>query len=295
MRSAYEKRPKPMSGKNDISSLFKIIKENPDEYQEIVENEDAIKSRERWPLLSALPTTILGNPTTEPLLKRSSSDLNRSRKTSPANQVKQAPKPEPAKTKPVQEFFTTPSLEDIPSLKGAVRTLKQDPDQEETLSNKPIFINRAAKNKVDSASIDDKPSKSKPLQEFFDPAAEEESHSLRKTSKTLEQEYDHEEAISEKPSLKKFVLTKIPTIKRKKAPPRPIETFVESPLNEEYVAPIKQRSAPAQKHTTPINANPNNSPNNENQLSTIFERLKAKEVESEIEDKRSLFERLRRP
>ena len=292
MRSAYEKRPKPMSGKNDISSLFKIIKENPDEYQEIVENEDAIRSRERWPLLSALPTTKLGDSTTEPLLKRSSSDINRTRKTSPANQAKQSPlqetKQESTRAKPLQEFFTPSSLEEIPSLKRVVKTLQQD----EILSDAPIFINRATKINEDSVSIKDKTSKSKPLQEFFDSPTEGKESSLKRIAKTLEQDEDREESPSERPSLKKFVLTKIPTIKRKKTSLRTVETVIESSLKEDHENPVRERSIPTKEHAAPISLN---LIKNENQLATIFERLKEKEVESDIEDKRSLFERLRRP
>jgi hypothetical protein len=43
-----------MSEENDIESLFKIIDQNPSEYQEIVRDEDLLQSRKRWPLIAEI-------------------------------------------------------------------------------------------------------------------------------------------------------------------------------------------------------------------------------------------------
>ena len=44
-----------MKSPNDISSLFKMLGESPEHYQEIVRDVDARESRDRWPLIAAVP------------------------------------------------------------------------------------------------------------------------------------------------------------------------------------------------------------------------------------------------
>jgi hypothetical protein len=43
-----------MKQKSDVAILFDVISENPDSYQEIVQNQEVMKSLERWPLIAAI-------------------------------------------------------------------------------------------------------------------------------------------------------------------------------------------------------------------------------------------------
>ncbi len=51
-----------MKPTNDITGLFKKLGENPEQYQEIVREDSARKSRDRWPLLTAIQANEPGPP-----------------------------------------------------------------------------------------------------------------------------------------------------------------------------------------------------------------------------------------
>lgn len=72
-----------MKSPNDISSLFKMLGENPEQYQEIVRDIDALKSRERWPLLAAIQASETTPHSSS--MPRSSNDLPRRNTQAPVS------------------------------------------------------------------------------------------------------------------------------------------------------------------------------------------------------------------
>lgn len=112
-----------MKSPNDISGLFKMLGENPEQYQEIVRDTDARKSRERWPLLAA----IQASETTQqaPAMQRSSNDMPRRQTQAPViarrNSASEQSSPMPYRKPPNQltSLFTrlsdAASNQDLPS------------------------------------------------------------------------------------------------------------------------------------------------------------------------------------
>lgn len=78
-----------MKSPDDISSLFKMLGENPEHYQEIVRDVDAHKSRERWPLLAAIQASETQQ--SRPAMQRTSSDLPRRQPRSPSFATQNVP------------------------------------------------------------------------------------------------------------------------------------------------------------------------------------------------------------